>query len=176
MCLFLIRITHVRVQRSAPPFKMANEPAASPLVDCRQLRSDDLPKKDPIKFSQDTFLNEHGLLGNIKNGAITAKKEQLGHNELFVSKRFKATDVHGGRGDSCQEVKAKCPPKLTKSTLKKDDQTNFPKKGDIGGRHTAHFLTATSPQCPPKLTKSTLKKDDQTNFPKKGDIGGRHTF
>ncbi|XP_077475053.1 peptidyl-prolyl cis-trans isomerase FKBP3-like isoform X4 [Stigmatopora argus] len=75
--LFLIRITHVRVRRSAPPFKMANEPAAGPLVDCRQLRSDDLPKKDPIKFSQDTFLNEHGLLGNIKNAAITAKKEQL---------------------------------------------------------------------------------------------------
>ncbi|XP_077468219.1 uncharacterized protein sacs isoform X6 [Stigmatopora argus] len=67
----------LRVQRSAPPFKMADEPAASPLVDCRQLRSDHLPKKDLIKFSQDTFLNEHGLLGNIKNGAITAKKEQL---------------------------------------------------------------------------------------------------
>ncbi|XP_077464965.1 peptidyl-prolyl cis-trans isomerase FKBP3-like [Stigmatopora argus] len=58
---------------------MADEPrrefAAQPL------RSDDLPKKDLIKFSQDnaahSFLNEHGLLGNIKNGAITAKKEQL---------------------------------------------------------------------------------------------------
>ncbi|XP_077469994.1 peptidyl-prolyl cis-trans isomerase FKBP3-like isoform X1 [Stigmatopora argus] len=56
---------------------MADEPAASPLVDCRQLRSDDLPKKDLIKFSQDTFLNEQGLLRNIKNGAVRAKKEQL---------------------------------------------------------------------------------------------------
>ncbi|XP_077478078.1 peptidyl-prolyl cis-trans isomerase FKBP3-like isoform X5 [Stigmatopora argus] len=139
MCLFLIRITHVRVQRSAPPFKMADEPAASPLVDCRQLRSDDLPKKDPIKFSQDTFLNEQGLLRNIKNGAITAKKEQLvdAIMSCLSAKGLKPrTDTDGGRGDSCQEAKAKCPPKLTKSTLKKDDQTNFPKKGDIGGWHT----------------------------------------
>ncbi|XP_077465651.1 peptidyl-prolyl cis-trans isomerase FKBP3-like isoform X2 [Stigmatopora argus] len=84
------------------------------------------------------------------------------HNELFVSKRFKATDVHGGRGDSCQEVKAKCPPKFTKSTLKKDDQTNFPKKGDC---------TLFDRNIP-----SVSTQVDQTNFPKKGDIGGRHTF
>ncbi|XP_077478072.1 peptidyl-prolyl cis-trans isomerase FKBP3-like isoform X2 [Stigmatopora argus] len=127
MCLFLIRITHVRVQRSAPPFKMADEPAASPLVDCRQLRSDDLPKKDPIKFSQDTFLNEQGLLRNIKNGAITAKKEQLvdAIMSCLSAKGLKPrTDTDGGRGDSCQEAKAKCPPKLTKSTLKMTRQTS----------------------------------------------------
>ncbi|XP_077465809.1 peptidyl-prolyl cis-trans isomerase FKBP3-like [Stigmatopora argus] len=59
---------------------MADEPrrefAAEPL------RSDDLPKKDLIKFSQDnaapSFLNEHRLLGNIKNVVTkTTKKEQL---------------------------------------------------------------------------------------------------
>ncbi|XP_077473323.1 peptidyl-prolyl cis-trans isomerase FKBP3-like isoform X2 [Stigmatopora argus] len=106
---------------------MADEPAASSLVDCRQLRSDDLPKKDPIKFSQDTFLNEHGFLGNIKNGAITAKKEQLVDAiTSCLSAKFKATDTV----EEVIAVKAKCPPKLTKSTLKKDDQTNFPKKGD----------------------------------------------
>ncbi|XP_077478876.1 peptidyl-prolyl cis-trans isomerase FKBP3-like isoform X2 [Stigmatopora argus] len=145
---------------------MADEPAASPLVDCRQLRSDDLPKKDPIKFSQDTVRCHLGISKphfsfeecfmtvvacfdrvmwpNVdadipQRTRIAEKHQEWGHNsqkgatcrrhnELFVSKRFKATDVHGGRGDSCHEVKAKCPPKFTKSTLKKDDQTNFPKK------------------------------------------------
>ncbi|XP_077457289.1 peptidyl-prolyl cis-trans isomerase FKBP3-like isoform X2 [Stigmatopora argus] len=115
MCLFLIRITHVRVQRLAPPFKMADEPAASSLVDCRQLRSDALPKKDLIKFSQDTFLNEHGLLGNIKNGAITS----------CLSAKFKATDTV----EEVTAVKAKCPPKLTRQTSPKKvtlvDGTHF---------------------------------------------------
>uniref|UniRef100_A0A3B3TVI7 peptidylprolyl isomerase n=1 Tax=Poecilia latipinna TaxID=48699 RepID=A0A3B3TVI7_9TELE len=80
-----------------------------------QLKSDDLPKKDIIKFLQDnaahSFLNEHKLLGNIKNVAKTAKKEQLviAYNQLFVSKG---------------------PPKYTKAVLKKGDKTNFPKKGD----------------------------------------------
>ncbi|XP_077466447.1 peptidyl-prolyl cis-trans isomerase FKBP3-like isoform X2 [Stigmatopora argus] len=116
MCLFLIRITHVIVQRSAPPFKMADEPAASPLVDCRQLRSDDLPKKDLIKFSQDTFLNEQGLLRNIKNGAITAKKEQLVDAIMnCLSAKFKATDTV----EEVTAVKAKCPPKLTRQTSPK---------------------------------------------------------
>ncbi|XP_077453302.1 peptidyl-prolyl cis-trans isomerase FKBP3-like [Stigmatopora argus] len=45
-----------------------------------QLRSDNLPKKDLIKLLQDnavpSLLNEHRLLGNIKNVVKTAKKEQ----------------------------------------------------------------------------------------------------
>ncbi|XP_077584138.1 peptidyl-prolyl cis-trans isomerase FKBP3-like [Stigmatopora nigra] len=45
------------------------------------LKSDDLPKKDPIKFFQNnaahSFLNEHRLLENIENVAVTTKKEQL---------------------------------------------------------------------------------------------------
>ncbi|XP_077469239.1 peptidyl-prolyl cis-trans isomerase FKBP3-like isoform X2 [Stigmatopora argus] len=65
----------------------------------QQLRSDDLPKKDLIKFLQHnaahSFLNEHRLLGNIKNVAETAKKREAcrRHNELVVSKRFKATEM-----------------------------------------------------------------------------------
>ncbi|XP_077461537.1 peptidyl-prolyl cis-trans isomerase FKBP3-like isoform X1 [Stigmatopora argus] len=46
-----------------------------------QVRSGDLPKIDLIKFSHDnagrSFLNERRVLGNIKNVAKTAKKEQL---------------------------------------------------------------------------------------------------
>lgn len=114
-----------------------------------QLKSDDLPKKDIIKFLQDnaaqSFLNEHKLLGNIKNVAKTAKKEQLtvAYNELFESKRFKGTDpveevteqVKAVKVDEKpKEVKTEVvdegPPKFTKATLKKGDKTNFPKKGD----------------------------------------------
>uniref|UniRef100_A0A3B3QE35 peptidylprolyl isomerase n=1 Tax=Paramormyrops kingsleyae TaxID=1676925 RepID=A0A3B3QE35_9TELE len=80
-----------------------------------QLQSDDLPKKDIIKFLQDnaaqSFLAEHKLLGNIKNVAKTAKKDRLivAYNKLFESKG---------------------PPKYTKSVLKKGDKVNFPKKSD----------------------------------------------
>ncbi|XP_077473211.1 uncharacterized protein LOC144086905 isoform X2 [Stigmatopora argus] len=60
---------------------MADEAAVSSERTAEQHRSDGLPKKDRIKFSQDnaahSFLNEHRLLGNIKNVAKTAKKEQL---------------------------------------------------------------------------------------------------
>ncbi|XP_061900995.1 peptidyl-prolyl cis-trans isomerase FKBP3 [Entelurus aequoreus] len=126
---------------------MAEEPAREWSDD--QLKSDDLPKKDIIKFIQDnaahSFLNEHKLLGNIKNVAKTAKKEQLvvAYNELFVSKRFKSTEpVEEATeqmkvvkmDDKPKEVKAEVvdegPPKFTKSVLKKGDKTNFPKKGE----------------------------------------------
>ncbi|XP_073751257.1 peptidyl-prolyl cis-trans isomerase FKBP3 isoform X3 [Callorhinus ursinus] len=81
-----------------------------------QLRSEQLPKKDIIKFLQDhgsdSFLAEHKLLGNIKNVAKTANKDHLvtAYNHLFESKG---------------------PPKYIKSVLKKGDKTNFPKKGDV---------------------------------------------
>uniref|UniRef100_A0A8C0LFS6 FKBP3 basic tilted helix bundle domain-containing protein n=1 Tax=Canis lupus dingo TaxID=286419 RepID=A0A8C0LFS6_CANLU len=57
-----------------------------------QLRSEQLPKKDIIKFLQDhgsdSFLAEHKLLGNIKNVAKTANKDHLvtAYNHLFESK------------------------------------------------------------------------------------------
>ncbi|MEQ2208012.1 FK506-binding protein 2B, partial [Xenoophorus captivus] len=91
------------------------------------------------------FLNEHKLLGNIKNVAKTAKKEQLviAYNQLFESKRFKGTDPVEDVSELVKavkieekpkEVKAEAvdegPPKYTKAVLKKGDKTNFPKKGD----------------------------------------------
>ncbi|KAF7650997.1 hypothetical protein LDENG_00117150 [Lucifuga dentata] len=114
-----------------------------------QLKSDDLPKKDIIKFIQDnaahSFLTEHKLLGNIKNVAKTAKKEQLviAYNELFQSKRFKGTDpvvevteqvktvkIEQKPKEVKTEVVDEGPPKFTKTVLKKGDKTNFPKKGE----------------------------------------------
>uniref|UniRef100_A0A665WT07 peptidylprolyl isomerase n=2 Tax=Echeneis naucrates TaxID=173247 RepID=A0A665WT07_ECHNA len=114
-----------------------------------QLKSDDLPKKDIIKFIQDnaahSFLNDHKLLGNIKNVAKTAKKEQLiiAYNQLFESKRFKGTEpveevteqvkavkIEEKPKEVKTEVVDEGPPKFTKSVLKKGDKTNFPKKGD----------------------------------------------
>ncbi|KAK5853159.1 hypothetical protein PBY51_006974 [Eleginops maclovinus] len=114
-----------------------------------QLKNDDLPKKDVIKFIQDnaahSFLNEHKLLGNIKNVAKTAKKEQLivAYNQLFESKRFKGTEpvedvteqvrsvkLEDKPKDLPAEVIDEGPPKFTKSVLKKGDKTNFPKKGE----------------------------------------------
>ncbi|XP_077573463.1 peptidyl-prolyl cis-trans isomerase FKBP3-like [Stigmatopora nigra] len=64
-----------------------------------QLRSDNLPKKYLIKFLHNnaahSFLNEHRLLGSILNVAKTTKKRAAHrrHNEMFVSKRFKATEM-----------------------------------------------------------------------------------
>ncbi|XP_072307214.1 peptidyl-prolyl cis-trans isomerase FKBP3 [Eucyclogobius newberryi] len=115
-----------------------------------QLKSDDLAKKDIIKFLQDngaqSFLNEHKMLGNIKNVAKTAKKEQLieAYNQLFESKRFKGTEPVEDVTDQVRAVKLEekpkeikteavdeGPPRFTKSILKKGDKTNFPKKGEI---------------------------------------------
>ncbi|CAJ1077383.1 peptidyl-prolyl cis-trans isomerase FKBP3 [Xyrichtys novacula] len=129
---------------------MADEPTREWSDD--QLKSDDLPKKDIIKFIQDnaahSFLNEHKLLGNIKNVAKTAKKEQLiiAYNQLFLSKRFKGTEpveevtekVKAVKIDEKpKEVKTEVvdegPPKFFKSVLKKGDKENFPKKGDTVG-------------------------------------------
>uniref|UniRef100_A0A8C2PX53 peptidylprolyl isomerase n=1 Tax=Cyprinus carpio TaxID=7962 RepID=A0A8C2PX53_CYPCA len=90
------------------------------------------------------FLSEHKLLGNIKNVAKTAKKEQLieAYNQLFESKRFKGTEVDAVTeqvqaakiSDAPKEIKTEPvdegPPKFTKTILKKGDKTNFPKKGD----------------------------------------------
>ncbi|KAM8831221.1 peptidyl-prolyl cis-trans isomerase FKBP3 [Spinachia spinachia] len=114
-----------------------------------QLKSDDFPKKDIIKFIQDnaahSFLNEQKLLGNIKNVAKTAKKEQLilAYNQLFESKRFLGTEpieevteqvrsvkLEEKPKDAPAEVVDEGPPKYFKSVLKKGDKENFPKKGD----------------------------------------------
>ncbi|XP_051730301.1 peptidyl-prolyl cis-trans isomerase FKBP3 isoform X2 [Ctenopharyngodon idella] len=113
-----------------------------------QLKTEEVAKKELIKFIQDnaahSFLAEHKLLGNIKNVAKTAKKEQLieAYNQLFESKRFKGTEVelvteevqavkiHDTPKESKIEAVDEGPPKFMKSILKKGDKTNFPKKGD----------------------------------------------
>ncbi|XP_026104511.1 peptidyl-prolyl cis-trans isomerase FKBP3-like [Carassius auratus] len=113
-----------------------------------QLKSEEIPKRELITFIQEnaahSFLSEHKLLGNIKNVAKTAKKEQLieAYNQLFESKRFKGTDVDAVTekvqaakiSDIPKEIKMEPvdegPPKFTKTILKKGDKTNFPKKGD----------------------------------------------
>ncbi|XP_040016782.1 peptidyl-prolyl cis-trans isomerase FKBP3 isoform X2 [Gasterosteus aculeatus] len=126
---------------------MADEPTRQ--WSDEQLKSDDLPKKDIIKFIQDnaahSFLNEQKLLGNIKNVAKTAKKEQLiaAYNHLFESKRFLGTEpieevteqvrsvkLEEKPKDVPAEVVDEGPPKYFKSVLKKGDKENFPKKGD----------------------------------------------
>ncbi|NP_001071238.1 peptidyl-prolyl cis-trans isomerase FKBP3 [Danio rerio] len=113
-----------------------------------QLKSEEVPKKELIKFIQDSaahsFLAEHKLLGNIKNVSKTAKKEQLieAYNQLFQSQRFKGTEPDAPTeelkavkiSDAPKDVKTETvdegPPKFTKSILKKGDKTNFPKKGE----------------------------------------------
>ncbi|XP_076874046.1 peptidyl-prolyl cis-trans isomerase FKBP3 [Brachyhypopomus gauderio] len=113
-----------------------------------KLKSDDVSKKDLIKFIQDnaahSFLAEHKLLGNIKNVTKTAKKEQLivTYNQLFESKRFKGTEVEEitqevqdvkieeKLKETKTEVVDEGPPRYTKTVMKKGDKTNFPKKGD----------------------------------------------
>ncbi|XP_042309786.1 peptidyl-prolyl cis-trans isomerase FKBP3 isoform X2 [Sceloporus undulatus] len=81
-----------------------------------ELRSEALPKREIVRFLQEQaahrFLSEHKLLGQIKNVAKTASKDQLitAYNLLFATKG---------------------PPKYTKAILKKGDKINFPKKGDI---------------------------------------------
>ncbi|NXX97075.1 FKBP3 isomerase, partial [Centropus bengalensis] len=113
--------------------------------------SEALPKKEIIRFLQQhaaqAFLAEHRLLGQVKNVAKTASKEQLiaAYGQLFHSQRFKGTDgeekaVEKEKPVKAEEAKGKAakgeealeegPPKYTKSILKKGDKTNFPKKGD----------------------------------------------
>ena len=113
-----------------------------------QLRSEQLPKKDIIKFLQDhgsdSFLAECKLLGNIKNVAKTANKDHLvtAYNHLFESKHFKGTENISKVSKQVKNVKLnedkpketkseetldEGPPKCTKSVLKKGDKTNSPK-------------------------------------------------
>uniref|UniRef100_A0A3Q3GQL1 peptidylprolyl isomerase n=1 Tax=Labrus bergylta TaxID=56723 RepID=A0A3Q3GQL1_9LABR len=128
---------------------MADEPTRE--WSDEQLKNDDFPKKDIIKFIQDnaahSFLNEHKLLGNIKNVAKTAKKEQLiiAYNQLFECKKFKGTEVEvvteqmkavkveEKTKEAKTEVVDEGPPKYKKAVLKKGDKENFPKKGEVVG-------------------------------------------
>ncbi|KAI7799770.1 putative peptidyl-prolyl cis-trans isomerase FKBP3 [Triplophysa rosa] len=128
---------------------MAAEPARD--WSDEQLKGEEVPKREIITFLRDngahSFLAEHKLLGNIKNVAKTATKEKLveAYNQLFLSKRFKGTEIDVVTeevkavkiDDTPKEVKIEAvdegPPKYTKSILKKGDKANFPKKGDTVG-------------------------------------------
>ncbi|XP_053163969.1 peptidyl-prolyl cis-trans isomerase FKBP3 isoform X2 [Hemicordylus capensis] len=96
----------------------------------------------------DSFLAEHKLLGQIKNVAKTASKDQLiaAYNQLFETKSFKGTESTEHVAEEVKTIKLEedkpkemkpeeavdeGPPKYTKSVLKKGDKVNFPKKGDI---------------------------------------------
>ncbi|NXY81770.1 FKBP3 isomerase, partial [Alcedo cyanopectus] len=77
-----------------------------------ELRSEALPKKDIIKFLQEhaaqAFLAEHKLLGQVKNVAKTANKEQLiaAYTQLFHTQRFKGTDGAGQAAEKAKPAKA----------------------------------------------------------------------
>ncbi|XP_072127130.1 peptidyl-prolyl cis-trans isomerase FKBP3 [Mobula birostris] len=130
---------------------MAAEPARQWTDE--QLRSEEVAKKDIIQFLQqnasDPFLGEHKLMGNIKNVAKTAKKEQLinAYNHLFETKRFKGTE----------------------STEKVTQQLKDVKVGTAQDKAKAKKPELTASEEPPKYTKTMLQKGDKINFPKKGD-------
>ncbi|XP_066486376.1 peptidyl-prolyl cis-trans isomerase FKBP3 [Tiliqua scincoides] len=117
-----------------------------------ELRGDALPKREIVRFLQEAaahrFLAEHKLLGQIKNVAKTASKEQLvaAYNQLFETQSFKSTESAEQVAEEVKKIKIdedkpketqpeeavnEGPPKYTKSILKKGDKINFPKKGDI---------------------------------------------
>ncbi|XP_078262840.1 peptidyl-prolyl cis-trans isomerase FKBP3 isoform X1 [Rhinoraja longicauda] len=130
---------------------MAAEPARQ--WSDEQLRGEEVAKKDIIHFLQhnasEMFLGEHKLMGNIKNVAKTAKKDQLitAYSHLFETKRFKGTECAENVTQQLKDVKLEAaqdkrkgkkaevtvneePPKYTKTMLQKGDKINFPKKGD----------------------------------------------
>ncbi|KAL8168582.1 UNVERIFIED_CONTAM: FK506-binding protein 2B [Gekko kuhli] len=117
-----------------------------------ELRSDALPKREIIRFLQEqaahAFLAQHKLLGQIKNVAKTASKDQLiaAYDQLFETQSFKGTESAEHVTEQVKNVKldedkpkeakpeeavSEGPPKYTKSILKKGDKVNFPKKGDV---------------------------------------------
>ncbi|KAJ7345349.1 hypothetical protein JRQ81_001299 [Phrynocephalus forsythii] len=110
-----------------------------------------VPKREIARFLQENaahrFLAEHKLLGQLKNVAKTASKEQLvaAYNRLFETQSFKGTESPGDvveqvknvqieeakpKETKPQEAPEESPPKYTKLMLKKGDKVNFPKKGD----------------------------------------------
>uniref|UniRef100_A0AAQ4P8T3 peptidylprolyl isomerase n=1 Tax=Gasterosteus aculeatus aculeatus TaxID=481459 RepID=A0AAQ4P8T3_GASAC len=157
---------------------MADEPTRQ--WSDEQLKSDDLPKKDIIKFIQDnaahSFLNEQKLLGNIKNVAKTAKKEQLiaAYNHLFESKRFLGTEPIEEVTEQVRSVKLEEKPKDVPAEVV--DEVLEAGLFIYLFIHYYYYLflcfcnfLLTGSQGPPKYFKSVLKKGDKENFPKKGD-------
>ncbi|NXX84551.1 FKBP3 isomerase, partial [Urocolius indicus] len=142
-----------------------------------ELRSETLPKKDIIKFLQEhaaqAFLAEHKLLGQVKNVAKTANKEQLiaAYTQLFHTQ----VRGRGRRGEGCAGgagLRAFSPSPLqrfkgTDGAEKAAEKAKPAKAEEAKGK--AAKPEEAAEEGPPKYTKSILKKGDKTNFPKKGD-------
>ncbi|NWV22010.1 FKBP3 isomerase, partial [Origma solitaria] len=141
-----------------------------------ELRSEALAKKEIIKFLQEhaaqAFLAEHKLLGQVKNVAKTANKEQLiaAYTQLFH------TQVRAGAGDGPGMGPGRWmwllipPSQRFKGTdgAEKAAEKAKPARAEEAKGKAAKAEEAVE-EGPPKYTKSILKKGDKTNFPKKGD-------
>ncbi|NXH26766.1 FKBP3 isomerase, partial [Myiagra hebetior] len=135
-----------------------------------ELRSEALAKKEIIKFLQEhaaqAFLAEHKLLGQVKNVAKTANKEQLiaAYTQLFHTPGRAGQGWGGGGGSSSfpsQRFKG------TDGAEKAAEKAKPAKAEEAKGK--AVKAEEAAEEGPPKYTKSILKKGDKTNFPKKGD-------
>ncbi|KAL7992825.1 hypothetical protein Chor_017081 [Crotalus horridus] len=87
-----------------------------------ELRNEALPKREIVHFLQEQaahrFLAEHKLLGQIKNVAKTASKDQLitAYNQLFETKSFKDTESTEQVAEQVKNIKIdESQTKMTKS-------------------------------------------------------------
>lgn len=124
----------------------------------QQLQSDEVSKKDIIKFLHEyasfEFLKEHKLNGKLNNIAKTSKKDHLieSYKQLFETKSFrKETDA--SLEDQLKEAAEKMAA-MHVSEKKKERKSSESKD---------------SKKEEPKFTKKILKHGDKTSFPSKGD-------
>lgn len=124
----------------------------------QQLQSDEVSKKDIIKFLHEhasfEFLKEHKLNGKLNNIAKTSKKDHLieSYKQLFETKSFrKETDA--SLEDQLKEAAEKTAA-MHVSEKKKERKSSESKD---------------SKKEEPKFTKKILKHGDKTSFPSKGD-------
>lgn len=124
----------------------------------QQLQSDEVSKKDIIKFLHEhasfEFLKEHKLNGKLNNIAKTSKKDHLieSYKQLFETKSFrKETDA--SLEDQLKEAAEKTAA-MHVSEKKKERKSSESKD---------------SKKEEPKFAKKILKHGDKTSFPSKGD-------
>ncbi|NXT13004.1 FKBP3 isomerase, partial [Prunella fulvescens] len=141
-----------------------------------ELRSEALAKKEIIKFLQEhaaqAFLAEHKLLGQVKNVAKTANKEQLiaAYTQLFHTQVRARGRSWAGQGWGRAGGSSSFPSQRFKGTdgAEKAAEKAKPAKAEEAKGKAVKAEEAVE-EGPPKYTKSILKKGDKTNFPKKGD-------
>uniref|UniRef100_A0A8V0Z553 peptidylprolyl isomerase n=1 Tax=Gallus gallus TaxID=9031 RepID=A0A8V0Z553_CHICK len=143
-----------------------------------ELRSEALPKKDIIKFLQEhaaqAFLAEHRLLGQVKNVAKTANKEQLiaAYTQLFHTQVRAGGGCGAGGAERAVTALRPRGSQRFKGTDGAERAAEKAKPGKAEGekeKDKAAKAEEPAEEGPPKYTKSILKKGDKTNFPKKGD-------